>query len=399
VTTPLSRRRLLVLGGTTAALAITGLPVLAEPAASTPVIAWNRTLLRIVRTPGAHPATVHPTRSFAMVHAAVHDAVTATRSHAAAASQAAHDVLASLYPAMAADFAAQLARELATAHDPAPGIRAGKQAAQQILRARANDGSTATPPAIPPGTEPGQYRPTPPGFAQAVFTHWPAVRPFVLVRASVFRPGRYPGLTSVRYGAAANEVALLGQDTSRARTADQTVQAKFWAAPIWHYWNEIAQSALATASTARAARVFAQLNLAFADAVIAFYDAKYHYRIWRPITAVRLAGTDGNPATTANPAWNSLASTPADPAYPGAHSVISQAGATILRHELGTRQIRSVTSEVLPGTVRHFQTFQQVADEAGESRIFAGVHSRLDHVSGQHLGSDVARVVMTNVNR
>ncbi|MET8762942.1 vanadium-dependent haloperoxidase [Lentzea sp. NPDC004782] len=397
MTTPLSRRSLLVIGGTTAALAVTGLPVLAEPATSTPVIAWNRTLLRIVRAPGAHPATVHPTRSFAMMHAAVHDAVTATRSHEAAAAQAAHDVLASLYPAMAADFAAQLARELATAHDPEPGIRAGRQAARQILRARANDGSTATPPAIPPGGEPGQYRPTPPGFAPAVFTHWPAVRPFVLVRADVFRPGRYPDLTSARYGTAANEVASLGQDTSAARTADQTAQAKFWAAPIWNYWNEIAQSALTTVSTAKAARVFARLNLAFADAVIAFYDAKYHYRIWRPITAVRLADTDGNPATTANPAWNSLATTPADPAYPGAHSVISQAGATILRHELGAHQMLSVTSEVSPGTARHFQTFQQVADEAGESRIFAGVHSRIDHISGQRIGSDVARVVVRNV--
>ncbi|OXM54933.1 vanadium-dependent haloperoxidase [Amycolatopsis alba] len=399
MTTPLSRRRFLVIGGTTAALAVTGLPALAEPATGTPVIAWNRTLLRIVRTPGAHPATVHPTRSFAMLHAAVHDAVAATRSQTAAASQAAHDVLASLYPAMAADFAAQLARELATAHDPAPGIRAGKQAAEQILRARADDGSTATPPTIPPGTEPGQYRPTPPGFAPAVFTHWSAVRPFVLARASVFRPGRYPELTSARYATAANEVASLGQDTSTTRTADQTEQAKFWAAPIWNLWNEIAQSVLATASTASAAQVFARLNLAFADAVIAFYDAKYHYRIWRPITAVRLADTDGNPATTADPAWNSLATTPADPAYPGAHSVISQAGATILRHELGSRRMLSVTSEALPGIVRHFRTFQQVADEAGESRIFAGVHSRLDHVSGRRLGSAVARVVLPDVHR
>lgn len=276
-------------------------------------------------------------------------------------------------------------------------IRAGKQAAREILRARADDGSTATPPTIPPATGPGQYRPTPPGFAPAVFTHWPAVRPFVLARASDFRPGRYPELTSARYANAANEVASLGQDISKTRTADQTEQAKFWAAPIWNLWNEIAQSVLATVSTARAAQVFARLNLTFADAVIAFYDAKYHYRIWRPITAVRLAGTDGNPATTADPAWNSLAATPADPAYPGAHSVISQAGALILRHEPASHRMLSVTSEALPGTVRRFRTFQQAADEAGESRIFAGVHSRLDHVSGKRLGSDVARAVVPDV--
>ncbi|MFD1048032.1 phosphatase PAP2 family protein [Kibdelosporangium lantanae] len=142
----------------------------------------------------------------------------------------------------------------------------------------------------------------------------------------------------------------------------------------------IAQAVLAHSSVRTAANVLARLNLAFADAVIAFYEAKYHYRIWRPISAI--------------PNWNSLGTTPPDPSYPGAHSVISQAAATILRYLVGQRQVLTVTSEALPGTVRHFTTFQQAADEAGLSRIYGGVHTRIDHVAGQQLGLDVARLVL-----
>lgn len=255
--------------------------------------------------------------------------------------------------------------------------------ARLLLGQRADDGSAAVPPVLTPGTAPGAYRPTPPAFAHAVFTHWPAVTPFVLDRAGQFRPRPYPALDSARYARALNEVAATGRDTSTTRTADQTEQARFWAAPIWNYWNEIAQSVVSGSRSGLfvAARVFAQLNLTFADAVIAFYEAKYHYRIWRPITAVRLAADDGNPATDAIPDWSSLGTTPADPAYPGAHSVIAQAGAQVLRQEYGPRWALQVTSEALPNVVRRFTTFQDAADEAGLSRIAAGVHTRLDHDS------------------
>ncbi|MFE3175299.1 vanadium-dependent haloperoxidase [Amycolatopsis sp. NPDC059090] len=421
MTTSMSRRQLLVTGGAAAAvLATASLP--RPAAAATPirsggadiVLAWNRELLAIVRTPGLQPATVHPTRSFALLHAAIHDAVVATagdghsylftlevRGHAApeaAAAQAAHDVLAALYPTRSAELATLLTGQL-TGIPPAErdrGVRAGRLVARLLLGLRADDGSAAIPPVLTPGTAPGQYRPTPPAFTPAVFTHWPDVTPFVLDRAGQFRPGPYPALDSARYARALNEVAATGRDTSATRTADQAVQARFWAAPIWNYWNEIAQSVVggSHSSLPDAARVFAQLNLTFADAVIAFYEAKYHYRIWRPITAVRLAADDGNPATDAIPDWSSLATTPADPAYPGAHSVVSQAGAQVLREEYGPRWTLEVTSEALPGVVRRFSTFQDVADEAGLSRIAAGVHTRLDHDAGRQLGRDVAAFVL-----
>jgi hypothetical protein len=402
-----SRRHLLLTAAGTAALMTTGGALLPAAAATdvddpTVVVAWNRTLLRVVRTPHVQPATVHATRSFAMLHGAVHDAVAAARyrgSAVAAAAQAGHDVLAGLYPGMAADFDQQLAAELAAVADTderLAGVQAGQRAAARMLRLRAHDGSAAVPPAISPGTLPGQYRPDPPTFPTPVFTHWAAVTPFVLRRANQFRPRPYPDLDGAHYAAAVNEVRSLGRDTSTTRTADQTVEGRFWAASIWNYWNEITQHVVLArhSGLATAARVFAQLNLAFADAVIAFYDAKYHYRIWRPITAIRLADDDTNPATAGDPNWTSLAATPADPSYPGAHSVIAQAGATILRHTYGPAQHLAVTSEVLAATVRTFSTFQGAADEAGRSRIVAGLHTRIDHDAGQRLGSDIARFLL-----
>jgi hypothetical protein len=267
-----------------------------------------------------------------------------------------------------------------------------------MLRQRADDGSSATPPAITPGTLPGQYRPDPPNFPTPVFTHWAAVTPFVLDDADQFRPRPYPALNGAEYANAINEVKSLGRNTSTTRTEDQTVHGRFWAAPIWNYWNEITQNVVLArhSGLATAARVFAQLNLTFADSVIAFYDAKYHFRVWRPVTAIRLADNDTNPATTGDPTWVSLANTPADPSYPGAHSVIAQAGANVLRHTYGPQQHLTVTSEVLAGTVRTFGRFQDAADEAGSSRIFAGLHTRIDHEAGQLLGANVARFLLTD---
>ena len=139
--------------------------------------------------------------------------------------------------------------------------------------------------------------------------------------------------------------------------------------------------------------MFASLNLTLADTTIALYEAKYHYLFWRPITAIR-AGTPGNSAVTADPTWNALATTAADPSYPGAHSSISEAAATVLSAFLGPNLDLNVTSDGLAGVSRHFGSFQSAALEAGLSRIFAGQHTRLDHEAGLTLGSQVAHLVL-----
>jgi len=381
------------------------------------VIAWNQELLHIVQTPGLQPATVHPTRSYAMLHAAIYDAVVSITRNAspvlvsvkaprsarpdAATIEAGRATLTALYPTKKAELDQLAVGELALVPNGAAkehGIQAGDAVAAKVLAARANDGSAVVPAPFVPGVLPGDYRATAPNFPTPVFTRWGNVSPFVLENGAQFRPGPPPALTSQQYADAINEVKSLGEDTSATRTAEQTAIGKFWAPPIWNTWNQIAENAARAHHTnlEGTARLFALLDLSFADSAIAMYDAKYHYQLWRPITAIRLADTDGNPATLANPTWLALAPTAADPSYPGAHSTISAAGATVLAAIFGNDNHIVVT---LSGVSRTFGSYDAVATEAGLSRIFAGQHTRIDHVAGLDLGQDVARFVIHQISR
>jgi hypothetical protein len=249
------------------------------------------------------------------------------------------------------------------------------------------------------GTEPGDYQSTPPNFPkQPQFTHWRNVTPFALKQADQFRPGRPPSLASDRYADDVNEVQSLGVSGGTTATPDEALTGRFWNGAIQNYWNEIAQTTSLDRhlTIAQEARLFALLNLSFADGVIAFYDAKYTYNRWRPVTAIRAGGTDDNPETTPDANWlPEVGNTPPDPAYPGAHAVISAAAAAILTAVLQRDHLDfAVTSEVLPGVERSFASLSAAADEATQSRIFAGVHFRSDLTSGHRLGRDVADFVL-----
>ena len=386
-----------------------------------PVVDWNRTLLMIVRTPKAQPASVHPTRSFALMHAAIYDAVNAIDQHHqpyvvrltnvprdasqdAAAAAAAHDVLVALYPGFSATLDAKLQDFLAHLSDHsdwAEGVHIGQMVAAGLLALRANDGSSAPPLPYAFGANPGDYQSTPPNFpAQPQFTHWSHVTPFALREASMFRPGPPPALTSDGYADSLNEVKLFGMAGGTASTADQALTGRFWNGAIQNYWNEIAQSVTAAQhlQTAETARVFALLNFALADSVIAFYDAKYTYNLWRPVTAIRAADTDNNPDTIADPTWlPEVGNTTPDPSYPGAHAVISAAAADVLIAVLKRDRFSlTVTSEVLPGVTRTFESLSAAAEEATLSRVFAGVHFRFDLTSGGQLGLRVADFIVDN---
>jgi len=384
-----------------------------------PVIQWNRSLLAIVRTPGAQPATIHPTRSFAILHAAIYDAVNAIdqthrsyaaqfsgvsrqASQAAAADAAAHDVLVALYPRLTTTLDEKYQQSLTLVRDgvaKTEGIRVGQAVAQAILALRSNDGANQAPLPYAFGSAPGDYQSTPPNFPkQPQFTHWRNVTPFALTHADQFRPGHPPALTSDRYSDDLNEVQSLGVVGGTAATPDEALTGRFWNGAIQNYWNEIAQTASLDRhlTTAQNARLFALLNLSFADGVIAFYDAKYTYNRWRPVTAIRSAGADDNPDTTPDANWlPEVGNTTPDPAYPGAHAVISAAGAAVLVAVLQRDHLDfTVTSEVLPGVERSFASVSAAADEATQSRIFAGVHFRNDLTSGARLGRDVADFVL-----
>jgi membrane-associated phospholipid phosphatase len=382
-----------------------------------PVIEWNRTLLVILRTAGAQPPTIHSTRSFAILHASIFDAVnnidgtyspylvrlsdvSRLASQPAAADQAAHDVLVALYPTFQTTLDAELHQDLAqipAGQDRTEGVIVGQKVAAQILAFRSTDGANVTLPPFIPGNQPGDYQFTPPNFAPADFIQWPQVTPFVLARADEFRPGPPPHLTSEEYTRAFDEVKSLGLITSTTRTPEQTLIGRFWNGNIQDFWNEIAQTAALGhhLGLARSARLFALLNISLADTTIAFFEAKYTYQFWRPVTAVELAGDDGNPNTEPDPKWLPLSvKTAPDPSYPGAHSAISFAGAEVLKSELGDRFTFDVTSESLKGVTRHFTRFSAAAQEAGLSRIYAGQHFRTDHVAGKGLGASVAESIV-----
>lgn len=387
-------------------------------AADNPVIQWNKTLLTILRTKGAQPATIHPTRSYAILHTAIYDAVSSIdtehlpyrihiegvsphASRDAAADQAAHDVLVGLYPSFQGTLDTQLDQalaEISDGRDKDAGVQVGRAVAAATLALRTGDGSAATPPLFVFTNVPGRYESTPPNFPpQPQFTHWPAVQTWVLRHADQFRPGPPPALTGKEYTNVFNEVKSVGIIGSTTATPDQALTGTFWNGAIQNYWNEIAQSAAQQQklNTAESARLFALLDLSLADVVIAFYDAKYTYNFWRPVTAIRAAATAGNPATTPDPNWlPEVTNTANDPSYPGAHAAISEAAAFVLEDFFKTNRFPlTVTSEVLPGVTRTFDSFGAAEKEASLSRVFAGVHFRSDEDVGEVLGRSVADLV------
>ncbi|MER6102711.1 vanadium-dependent haloperoxidase [Streptomyces sp. NPDC001832] len=399
-------------GSTVTAVAHSPTPRAATPGTGMSVVEWNRELITILSDPKVQPSTVHPTRSFALLQAAEYNAVVSiTRAEPAylfyvsapkgaradaAANQAAHDVLVALYPAKRASVDQRLSSQLSAIPNGSgkqAGIRVGAAVARRLISLRSDDGSAAQPPRFIPGTMAGDYRPTPPDFPTPAFTNWGSVKPFVLAAGSQFRPAAPPAASTAAYATALNEVKSLGSRTSTTRTPDQTAAGKFWAAaPVWNVWNQVAQDLVISqnASLEKAVKVFARLDLSLADTAIAMYDAKYAYRVWRPVTAIRLGGTHYNPRIVGDPNWTPLLPTAPDPSYPGAHGALSQAAATTLAGFYGAQHHLAVTSK---GVTRTFAGFQDAATEAWLSRIWSGQHTSVDNRAGQQLGTQVADYV------
>jgi membrane-associated phospholipid phosphatase len=356
-------------------------------------------------------------RALAITQAAVYDSVVAIDGsfepyHAhvqasrgasleAAAAQAAHDALAVLFPSQASTFDSALAADL-TGIPPGrarQGIDVGHEVAQQILDWRSIDGSGATV-TYTPGTDPGDWQPTPPANLPALAPQWPYVTPFALTSGSQFRPAPPPALDSAAYTAAFDEVKSLGRADSTTRTAEQTQIALFWndalgTAFAMGYWNRIAAQVVTdqSLSLVQDARVLALLNIAEADAHIACWDAKYTYNLWRPVTAIRAADTDGNPDTVPDANWSPLLVTPNFPSYTSAHSTLSGAAAGVLTALFGDHYHFTVSAESVSYT-RSFDSFEAAAEEAGRSRIYGGIHYAFDNANGLAVGAEVADYVV-----
>jgi hypothetical protein len=362
------------------------------------VIGWNAVALQAIRvdqTPSPRAALdlaiVQISVARAVVKAQPHGKVTLGASIAAAADRS----LDALFPRQAATFDAAFAAALGGLHGGTArnrGVRIGVTQANGELDARAKDGSNV---AVPynPGTQPGQWRPTPPTSAPALYPQWPVVTPFLLASGNMFRPPPPPAVGSPQYTAALSEVDSLGRVDSTSRTSDQTVIDQFWAdgagtSTVPGHWNEIAASLIAERNlgAARASRVFALLDAALADAGIAAWDAIYAYNYWRPITAIRTAGVNNN---NPDPTWSPLSVTPPFPSYVSAHSAFSCAAATVLASFFGSTTPFSTGSDGLPFVTRSFANFDQAVQEAGRSEIYGGVHYQFDNTVGLALGRRV----------
>ncbi|MGW1540488.1 vanadium-dependent haloperoxidase [Streptomyces sp. NPDC002309] len=326
-----------------------------------------------------------------------------TASPEAAAVAAAHRVLVTYFPASQAPLDAAYAGSLARIPEGSAktrGVAFGERAAEHLIDLREGDGRDApvqftAPPA------PGVWRPTPPGHQPFIDPWLGGMRPMLLDSPAQFRPGGPPALSSARYARDVNEVKVMGARTGSSRTALQTETALFFGGNLAvqvqaALRDHTARHRLGIAETAR---LFAAANTSATDAVVAAWDAKLHYGLWRPITAIHLADTDGNPATTADPQWQPLLVTPPHPDYVSGHAAVAGAVTQTLSGLLGTTRLDLTFFSEATGTTRHYAYADRINEDMIDARVWAGIHFRSADVAGCRAGSRIGVWAVTHYFR
>jgi hypothetical protein len=391
------------------AIALIGLT---SPAAADVISDLNEKAVTFVVARNMSPPPAE--RVMAMVHVAMFDAVNsierryrpylvqlpavATASKDAAAAAAGGTILAGINPQAQAEIKAALTAYLAAIPDsPAKteGIRLGEAVAAKVLQARANDGAQ-TPDTYRTRTAAGVYVPTPAMWAP----QWPNVRPFAMTSNSQFRPAPPIALTSAEWAADYNEIKALGRIDSKTRSARQTEDARFWLAVGGNVYYPLMRSVAAAKklNVLDNARLFALAAIARADALIAVFDAKYHYGFWRPLTAIRHGDNDDNPATERDATWLPISDTPMHPEYPCAHCITAASMCAVLEAVFGTPESPevSMTSPTAPGVTHRFTNLRAFVTEVSEARIWAGFHYRFSTRVGQDMGNQIGSYVVKN---
>jgi len=408
------------------------LVTLASPtvARANAVTDWNLIASNAIVVTAAQPPPVSAL-SFAMVHGAVYDAVNAidrghqpylvqppsnpTDSKEAATATAAYRVLVGfpdlpgLFPAQQATLQPIYDNYTAGLPNNPPGSRAagiaiGETTARAMLTDRQNDGRFGPSPTPYPAA-PGVWRPTPPNFANDPAPWVGNVRPFLVPSAEMLRTDGPNALTSAEYAEDFNEIKEIGSLNSTTRTPDQTDAAIWWQDHAHALWNRIFR-ALATSHNLNivdSARLFAMENLAAADASIGCWNDKYYWQLWRPITAIREADTDGNPDTQPDSNWLPLFDpstpvcrppalfTPPFPDHPSGHTCNSGAFVYTLQNFFGTDKIGFSAFSNKSCTTRSFERLSDALDEVIDARVWAGIHFRTADVQGSVLGKKVAQ--------
>ena len=377
------------------------------------VLDWNAIMVRTVA--GQNPFAQG--RTAAVAQLAVFEAVNAISgdyrpylggivappdaSTEAAAVAAAHAVLRAYVPAEAAALDAAQASSLAGIPEgpaKAKGLLAGESAAAAVMALRADDGSLPPQFHVPGSTAPGEWQLTP-GCPPAggILLHWRQVRPFGIARSDQFRSAPPPPLGSRRYASDYTEVRSVGDAASLERPPDRADVARFYnVALAVATWNPAVRQVAASrgATIAENARTFALLNMAISDALVSVMETKYHYLVWRPLTAILRGDEDDNPKTTADPDFAPFIPTPCFPSYPSAHASASYAARAVAARIFGERHHAiTLTHPAIPNVVLQYSTFGEIARDIDDARIFGGIHFRFDQEAGARQGRQVGRFV------
>ena len=396
-----------------------------------PVIYWSNESRKAIIPPGAGPENYYGRRGpsdaavyMGIAHAAIYDAAVALEggyesyalydppisvppntSAAAAIATAAHHTLVGLPCGLNATEASTLTgiydtymSAIADGEAKTNGIMIGERVAQAIVALRQNDGRCATPIFIPPPPLPGVWEPNPGNPPPPIVSFaLPGVTPLALASASQFRPDGPNSLSSEEYAEDFNQVKELGRFDSTTRTPAQTMQALFWTDHDIRQWNDgmlrlVNDRGL---DLVQAARLLVMAHVSGGDAMIAGFEAKYHYLSWRPYRAIQRAAEDGNPNTQPDPTWASLRTTPNHPEYPAAHAFHSSAVATALQAFFGTDRVAFYLDSRVPGATprRDYMRFRDAVKDVNLARTLAGFHFRNSCEEGAHLGRDVGRYV------
>jgi hypothetical protein len=313
----------------------------------------------------------------------------------AAAVAAAHEVLVTYVPsaqaALDADYAASLA-QIPDSKAKTQGIAFGTRAADSVIRLRAHDGRNAPifftqPPA------PGVWRPTPPALLPMSAPWLGFVTPLLVDSATQFAPPAPPALTSARYTRDFAEVKALGSLNSTARTPEQTSTALFFSGSALIQYNAALrdQVNVRQLGIVDAARMFAAIDMSVADAEISVWHAKYVYGYWRPITAINLADTDGNPDTSPDPTWVPLRPTPNYPEYPSGYNVFNSTVTHGLENLFQTRHVDlTLISTAVPGVQRHYDSGSALLQDVVDARVWLGYHFRTADTAARDMGQQIA---------
>ncbi|HYP15692.1 MAG TPA: hypothetical protein VEQ65_00665 [Opitutus sp.] len=392
-------------------------------AAQNPVVYWNEKVINATRLSRNPPpiAALH----IATFHAAIYDTVNSvTRTHRswlnrepapadinleAAIASASFTVLNTLWGQSTNPRNLQLAYDEAIAAIPdgpakTDGIAWGRKIAELVLAERAKSGYDKPIPGVYASNDAGKWRETPAGFRPAVLPHIAKCTPFVMTACDQFRAPPPPALDSKEYAEELAYVAKVGARDGAERTEYETLSTPFWADDLGSatppgHWNVIAQDLARrnNLSVPDAARLFALLNFATADAGISCWDTKFFYRTWRPETAIRELDASVNPHFVKQPDFIPNMPSPAFPYYTSGHSTFSAAATRILERFFGTDEIEfTARSDGLPGAVRSYKKLSDARNEVGMSRVFGGIHTMSDNLAGQECGMKLADFVFDN---